>query len=319
LYRSAIESFQNAILSTEKNKSETEISDLSYLALARIAYESGDYDAAVYYYRKMPSDSAKLPVAFYESAWTYFVNGDYTRALGTFQALHSPYFQHYFYPELWILEATLYLNICRYDLSEQAIGRFTEEVATLLPPLEEFLRTVRTPADFYSAIVDTANGAKQQLPKKLVYPVLANAEFYGLYKTVRQIESEERELGRTASQLGAFGQELSAKLQTLKQSKVNELGIKIQQVLKKTQAEIQEYAIKVTEIQVDLDAQKLQQLDVDIRKLGGESVEEAEKSAEGSGGAAIVGADSLQWSFEGEYWRDEVGAYRSFIQERCTK
>ena len=52
-------------------------------------------DAAVYYYRKVPTDSPKLPTAFYESVWTYspkaIMDGP-----GTFQVLHSPYFSHYF-------------------------------------------------------------------------------------------------------------------------------------------------------------------------------------------------------------------------------
>lgn len=319
LFRSALESFQNAIIATEQSKGDREISDLAYLALARIGYESGDYDAAIYYYRKVSKESTKLPIAFYESAWTYFVKGDYSRALGTFQSLHSPAFDHYFYPELWILEATIYLNMCQYELTRKAIDMFNGEVVSLMQPMEDFMQRMRAPADFYGAVVDTANRTKVQMPERLLQPVKANVDFYNLYRTIRQIESEQKIVQQNIEPLGGFGQELAAKLQGLRQSKVNEIGIKVQQVLKKTQAEMQEFAIKVTEIEVDLDALELQKIDSEISTLAGEQITESTKEAAGEGAIAIVGADSIQWPFEPEYWKDEIGSYRAFIAERCSK
>ena len=320
LYRSAIDSFQNAILATEKNDSDPEIGDLAYLALARIAYESGDYDAAIYYYRKVSKESTKLPVAFYESAWTYFVKGDYSRALGTFQALHSSYFDHYFYPELWILEATAYLNMCRYDRARDAINRFNDDVASLQEPMQRLMSNMRTPADFYMAVVQTGNGVKEFLPQRAIRPVLANVDFYNLYRTIHQIEKEQEVLQQNIGPLGAFGQELSGKLATIRQSRVNEIGIKIQQVLKRLQDELTQYSIKVTEIEVDLQVQEMERIDVETQKLFGEAEEvEKEEEASGEGAIAIVGADSMQWPFEGEYWSDEIGSYRSFLTEVCSK
>jgi tetratricopeptide (TPR) repeat protein len=320
LYRSALESFQNAILATEANDSDESVSDLAFLALARIAYESGDYDAAIYYYRKIPLDSPKLPIAFYESAWTYFVKGDFSRALGTFQALHSPYFSHYFFPELWILEGTIYLNMCRYDTTREALDMFDKTVVSHMEPLEQFLRNVRTPGDFYTAIVDTANGRKGDLPAPLVKSVLANADFYNLYRTIRQIDWESETVQKNRAGLGGLGEELAAKLDQLRQSKINEAGIQIQKVLKTTQGEMQNFLIKKTEIEVDLDTEMLRQADVEIARLVGTPEEQAGvEKASGAGAAAVVGADSLQWPFEGEYWKDEIGAYRAFVEERCTR
>jgi len=144
LYKSAVENFQRAINATEiLDDVDPEVRTLSYLALARIAYEAENFDAAVYYYRKVPTDSPKLATAFYESAWTFLLKGDYERALGTFQALHSPYFQHYFYPELWILEATIYVNLCYVERAEQAIKQFDERVSALSIPLKKMVRAFR--------------------------------------------------------------------------------------------------------------------------------------------------------------------------------
>jgi tetratricopeptide (TPR) repeat protein len=191
LYKSAVQSFQDAILATEENKSDSEIADLAYMALARVAYTNNDFDAAIYYYRKVPQGSYKQATALYESAWVYFVKGDSTRSLGTFQTLHSPYFSHQFYPELWILEATVYMNICRFDYAEEALGRYQADISPLGIPLKQFLLKTTRPEDYYRALVDTVAGKEVWgLPKTLTAEVLADVEFYNLYRTIKQIEKE---------------------------------------------------------------------------------------------------------------------------------
>ncbi len=315
LYRSAVQSFQNAIIATESNESQREVASLAYLALARIAYEAENFDAAIYYYRKIPSDSVKLATAFYESAWTYFVKGDYSRALGTFQALHSPFFDHYFYPELWILEATVYVNMCRPGYAREAINLFDSNVNALAIPLKQLLAKLRTPQDFYKALIGIAEGQKTYLiDRRVIHPVLANVEFYNLYKTVQQIQWEEKELGKVRNQLGQFGADLLAKLGSLRQSRINEAGIKVQQVLKQLEAEMAEYAVKRTEIEIDLSVQDMEK---QTRELQGMEEKPDTTDVEIEGSTAIVGSDSMSWKFEGEYWKDAIGGFRSFLKSEC--
>ncbi|HIN86975.1 MAG TPA: hypothetical protein EYN06_10865 [Myxococcales bacterium] len=319
LYRSAVQSFQTAIISTESNESDAEVSDLAYLALARIAYEAENFDAAVYYYRKVPSNSNKIATAFYESAWTYFVKGDYSRALGTFQVLHSPFFEHYFYPELWILEATIYVNLCHYDSAREAINQFNTKISALAIPLKRLLSQLRTPQDYFKALQKIATGDNLKyvgINRRIVFPVLANVEFYNLFKTVKQIRWEEDEIYKVKEQLGQFGKDLHSKLGALRLSGINAAGIKVQQVLKQVEAELADYAVKVTEIEVDLSAEEIMR---QTRKLQGVEEETVTATAETGGTRAIVGSDSMSWRFEGDYWKDARGGFRSFLQSKCVK
>ncbi len=380
MYKSAVESFQQAVLATERNESDVRIADNAYLALARIAYESGNYDGAIYYYKKIPQRSQKLSRAFYESAWTYFLKGDYSRAIGTFQVLHSPYFTKYFYPELWILEATVYLNMCHYELAKAALRQFSENVAAAGIPLKQFMLRMRTPKDYYEGFLGAVKAGGGQnangLPAMLTYPVLSNVEFYNLYRTVAQIEKEQADVERNRSDLGQLGQQLGPELQALHQSAVNEIGIKIQQLLKEVDTDIEEYIIKVKEIEVDLADVEINAIDEQtadvfqrqereakintilllvkrkatddeiIKFIDGQEVLRTLKPAEieqlrakkvvsnkviehlyavikvdeeEGGTIAIVGDDSLEWPFEGEYWRDEIGGFRSYLREACKK
>ena len=321
LFKSAVQSFQRAIVATEENESAPEVRDLAYLALARIAYRIGDYDAAIYYYRKVPQGSRKAAQSFYESAWVYFLKGDYSRALGTFHALSSPYFRHYFYPEMWILEATTYMNLCHFDRTQLALQRFEQEVMPLITPLESFLTKTTRPEDYYAAVVALSRGEKRyELPQQLLSSILANVEFYNLYRTVKQIESEQGRLQRSGAQLGEFGTQLMDKLRRLRQERILEIGHTTRLILGDVLKELQKFRTKYIEIGIDLEDLKAEWIEEKARaaETGEDATQEA-GDAEASGSVSIVGSDRWRWPFEGEYWADEVGSFRSTIRDQCVK
>ncbi len=315
--RRAATAFQNAVVAGEETKNQGMV-DLSYLALARLAYTYRQYDAAIFYYRKISKNSPKIARAFYESGWSYFLKNDISRALGIFHALHSPYFKHHFYPELWILEATIYVNTCNITEATEAIKRFQSDVLVLGPPLRDFLKRNRRPEQFFQGVVAAVNTPKTAtLPRKLVSPVLQNVEFYNLYKTVKQIEREERKIKGRLQRLGGFGQELLAKLGQLKGERIAEAGVVVQRTLRQVQKEIGEYQDRLDELKIDLEEKKLQALDDKIAQT--ENKKKLGKTVEQQGAVAIAGSDSMVWPFEGEFWKDEIGSYRSFLKSKCTE
>lgn len=376
MYKSAVENFQGAVLAQEGNESAEEVAALAYIALARIAYELGDYDASVFYYRKTPHESKQLPVAFYEMGWCFFAKGDNSRTLGTFHALHSPFFDHYFYPELWILEATVYLNTCHYEDAKQALEMFRRHVSVLGEPLRQFMQSMRTPAEYYMAVLGMLNGdTTHQLPMQLLYPVLSNVDFYRMHRTVVQVEKEKALIEKHRAELGSFADQNLAILESDRIARMNELGIRIQQILRGTEAELREYEVKVTEIELDLNQVEMEKIEMETQMLMNKErldraveglavmvkrgatveqmmefiqsddiyrrftvtqIDDLEKAGvpssvikevrmmsglekTGGGSVAIVGSDSLEWPFEGDYWSDELWGYRSFMKSECMK
>jgi hypothetical protein len=313
----ASQSFQKAVVSGYAFKNQGMV-DLAFLALARLAYEYQQYDAAIYYYRKISANSTKLVRAFYESGWSYFLKNDISRALGTFHALHSPYFSHHFYPELWILEATVYVNLCHRKQAEEAIKRFEEDVLVMGPPLRDFLKRHRRPEDFYQGIISSINTPRSAtIPRQLASPVLENVEFYNLYKTIRQIRSEESKVKGQLGRLGAFGQELLAKLGRLRSERIAEAGVIVQRTLRDVQKDIARYQDKLTELRIDLQEIIIQESDDQIAQIEKGSKKVESKAVERQGTIAIAGSDSMVWPFEGEFWKDEIRAYRSFLVNKC--
>lgn len=319
MYKSAVESLQRSIIVAEQTGGEAALRDLGYMALARIAYEAGNYDASIFYYKKVPRDSPRAGVVFYEMAWAYMMKGDYSRALGSFHALHSPYFGETFFPELWILEARAYGDLCYPDRAKKALEMFDRTVSYWQEPLRRFINAQKTPDDFFNNFVASVNGAQVQakLPENLTYPVLSNVEFFNLYRTIRQIEREDAEIRAAQDRLGGFAKEMMVKLGVLKKDGIVRGGIKVQQILTGLDAEITESQVQQTEIEVDINMMAINQMTEETRRLVGESDESEAPKARG-GKVAIVGSDTEVWPFEGEYWQDEISFYRSLLTTQCT-
>ena len=322
MYKSAVESFQKSIEYAERNnKADPSVTDLAYMALARIAYEAANQDAAIFYYKKVPRESVRSPVVFYELAWSYLMKGDYSRALGAFHALHSPYFKRTFYPELWILEARVYSDLCRYDEAKKALEMFDQQVAYFIEPLKRYINAQKSPDDFFNNFVSSMNGQRVEapLPREISYPILANVEFYNVYRTVRQIEGENAQLQKNQKRLGNFAAEMLVKLAVLRKDRVFESGVKIQQVLKDLDTSIADAQVHENEIEVDINAAAIEKMTEETRRLVGEGSEEVDQKTKTGSKLAIIGDDTEVWPFQGEYWADEIPFYRSMLTSQCLQ
>lgn len=319
MYRSAVGSFESAINLADALHAPHEIIDLSYLALARIAYENGNYDAAIYYYKKVPKSSLSLSRSFYELAWTYLMKLDYSRALGIFHALHSPFFKHSLYPDLWLLEARVYTDLCHYNRANAALHEFDNTITVLLPKIKTFLNSQRSPQDFYKNFVNAANAPAKAsaLPELVIYKVISDIGFYNIYKTLNEIGRERILLKKNAMALGDVGKNLQKKLSQLYEDKQIQAGIAIQRLLRKVDDSIGDAMVSETEIQVDLNAAAMEKLQIETAQLSGASIGVKKKGTEKQ--SAIIGNDQEVWNWDGDYWWDELSYYRGFVKDKCIK
>ncbi len=317
-YRSAVQSFQNAILAAEKIKdTDPEILELAYLALARVAYEATNYDGALYYYAKIPKLSPRRSTALFESSWTYFLKNDYNRAMGAFHSLHSPYYEQWYYPDMHILEATVYLNLCKFQLAKEALVVFKARYLDQQPKLQAFLENTGDPEAIYNAIVTIyekrGTGEDVGLPMLFVQGVLNNIDFRNSHRIIKNLSREETELKAAVAELGDFGAEVLQRVETAKKTQLIDAGIKVQQVLTTMDQELTDWSIKADEIDFEIDGAR-----ADEAKRALLNPDYVPPTAL-EGTTLFVVADDWQfWPFEGEFWVDEIGTYRRFLATACT-
>jgi len=320
-YKTAVGNFQNAIVSAEGESElddKEDILELAYLALARIAYEANNYDGALYYYNKVDRRSQRYPQALFEQAWTYFQKGDARNALGTFHSVSSPYYDGYYFPDLWVLEAATYLNLCRYELAKEALQTFQDLYLAKLPLLQQFIAAQADPAKIFDNVVKAIEqGDDGPLPAIFGEAILANVRFYDIYKTISQLDRELARLQKAKDNLGPYGEELLAKLEAAAETKRFEAGIETQNILRGIEEDLNNWDVTATEvsIEIDIDEKELQERCLQLAAQG----KPCEFTTEEETVLFLVADDWQFWPFEGEYWVDEVGNYKSYLGDRCRQ
>lgn len=316
----ALRNFERAILAAEASKSaeNDEVLQLGYLALARVFYEVGLYDVALFYYQKLPANSSKNASALFEQSWTYFLKNDHQRALGVFHTLNSPYFSQWYFPDLHILEATVYLNLCKFPQSIASMDAFRGKFLDKRPLLQDYLQQTSDPVEYWKmmTVAMDKNGKKapKTLPPIFVNAVLENVSFYNIYNVVEALHVEKRALEQNISALGEFGEEVLGRVDEQLETKIQEGGIMVQQRLSAVDQELQDWEIKAMQISFDIDSEERRQIQ---ERLVNPDFEPAK--AAGGTTMLIVADDWQPWPFEGEYWVDEVTNYRSRLRTECVE
>lgn len=311
----ALRNFESAIIAAEQAGEESEdILQLGYLALARTFYEVDFYDVALFYYEQIPSESARHADARFESAWSYFMKADYDRALGAFHSLHSPYYAQRYYPELYILEATVYLNLCNFDRSKRSLDEFQRHYLNQRPLLRTYLDSTFEPRAYWEMINQVYQKTDEpELPRLFTNAVLENISFYNIHRVIRSLEAERASLLANINALGEFGQEVLERVESQLEMNIEEGGIVVQQALSAVDQELAEWESKAIQIEIDIENEEIEQLQQQLR-----NPDYVAPQAVTAGTTLMVVADDWQpWPFEGEYWLDEVASYRSRLRTEC--
>jgi tetratricopeptide (TPR) repeat protein len=307
----AIRAFQTAVVRADRLEDGADVRELGYLALARLAYEVGQNDAALFYYRKIPAKSPRHPRAVFEQTWAYFLKQDWPRVLGSLHALHSPYYDRQFFPELFVIEAAAYLNTCNLDQAEQALAQFTQKNSEIQSAVTGFVAETTSPDVYWDSIESwydrqgTSEAVK--LPVEAVRYVLADQQYQGHRTLIDALRRESTELGKASALLGAFATDNAQALDLNMRSKLVDGGLRVAELLRNLDAELTDWNVKSQEVGIEVNTELLNatrgQLEGRRATLAGQT------------GDIGLAQDWLAWPYEGEYWADEVDYFRGNPQD----
>ena len=315
----ALRAFQDAIIAAEEERGgNEEILQLGYLALARTFYQLGFYNISLYYYQKLPTESSRNAEAKLEQAWAYFLKNDYKKALGLFHMLGSPYYEKWFFPDLDLLEATVYLNLCKYDKSKLALAELDDNFLSKQPMLKDYLSEMqqKEPAESWNALINyyEGEGEAKGLPKMFADAVLDDLAFFNTYKQIQALQVERRALTSNIGALGEFGEDVLAQVDERLSIKVADGGILVLQKLGEIDQQLEQLSLQSTAISFDIEKEEKDTLREQL-----ENPEYARPQAAGGATLLVVADDWHPWPFEGEYWLDEVDNYRSTLRTECVE
>lgn len=289
--------------------------------VARTLYQMERFDEADRAYDRIPKESWVWPEILFEQAWNSFARAEYNRTLGKLVTYKSPALAFVENSEIDVLRAQTFLALCLYGDANQVINDFHARYA---PGGEEVKRLLETKAnqplafwDFgkmaLGAPLDTSSGAFRMANRFVRGPY-----FQGLVRGERDVASE-----RVAAQRFA---QLSGGL-TLPGERSGGFPVFLGQVLSWRENAIRQQG-GVFVLNSLLDHHSV--LIADVEKMAFIKLEMLRRAKDKLIGKNEVGVergrgnrkpkrrdDQYFWTFNGEFWNDELGDYVFALESEC--
>jgi len=323
--KEAGEAFKSVLRATidESDDESKRFTDIAHLSLARTFYSVGQFDSAVKYYDKVSTNSRDWANSLFESSWANFMlqAKGYPKALGNIHTLQSPYFEDFVSPEslaeALTVRATIFYYNCLYDRAAQAIEVFNAKVPPLTKDLKDLYAATDDSTEFYELAVRILSD-KSGIAENLARAAKAALSDLSLRRKFEYVSQLEEELERFDAAEAAWKQTGVANAVytdlSLQQSLVvNEAGELARTRIKRLVGELSTLTTRTIKIEYEILQGEKGALRQEIV-----SEQQADRSvSEREVGNVVVDDEHQRWSFDGEWWRDELGYYRVQLKNRC--
>lgn len=321
----AIESFKGCrrmagrgVARTKFRKKEFEDLEARCTAgLARAYYQAGHHDRAEEAYDEVPKASFVWTDILFEQAWNSYAKADYNRALGKLVTYRSPSLGFVFNPEVDVLRAQSFLAMCHYDDVNKTLNEFNRSYAGVGEKMKSFLVAHDRDLGWFYGF------AKQVFYQKLHTTDMLNRAlnrfirgpyFAALIQQERMAQHEGARIHRFTDQQGhqRFGAFLE-KVVLWRAKTVRLLG-----------------GLFVRNSMYDLygdllaDLDKMSFIKLEMLKRTKQTLERKQVMSEDEDGVMKRGSADIDrkdyqyfWTFNGEFWLDELGDYVFALESQC--
>jgi len=266
-----------------------EVKNEAKKALARVVYEQGDFIDAYRLYREIDAPELTLADVILEEAWAKYRQGDYKKAMGLLVAFRAPSFQSLFKPEQYLLKTLIYMQFCHYGAAQEALGAFQDRYGDIL-----------------TCIGQRGDLSENPQAKEILVglPPVQRIDAY-----LRELERENAALGeRKASEAFIEG------VRPIYALKMSEVERQRERVWSREADRVKRILFDYQE-QANLLAYEsgMHQYQKVKKMYYGEGLDGEGKAGEG----VPRFAKDTYYTFQGEYWSDELDDYTFLIEDYC--
>jgi tetratricopeptide (TPR) repeat protein len=292
-------------------KKQLEINrDYCQIGIGRAQFAAGRYTLAEAAYSGLPKQSYVWPEILFEEAWNAFYIGEYNRTLGKLVTYKAPPLSHYFNPETEVLTAMTYLHMCLYDDARKTIDTFYGNYESDARGVRNFLDSH---SGDYRLFFDMARGRESGTVRgnALMNVFMNDIVNEPTYKELRDVLVEAaKELPKTSrTGAGRFGKILERSLRETIGVQRNLIGAWVKSSLSNRYIQMYKSFSGMSYIKLEVLARAK---DVLYQRESGYRVRGDIKNLERK-------ENQYFWSFNGEFWADEIGDYVFDLKSECKK
>lgn len=296
---------------------ERQLLELTWLGMARVFYSVGEYNKAIKYYSLIPRKSPVWPKALFESSWAYFQLDKANKALGNLHTINSPFFARSYFPEAPILSGVIFFYNCKYARVRYELEEFEFTYLPIKDELEQVIADNQDPGKMVEWLRDLQSG-KSSADEKITRILAASLDDKQIQRKLKLIEATSVELGKIEKlpstwKSSALGGALVQDATVAREFAINELGELVQSRLKRVRDQIVDLNVNRERILFEVERAERGEIEAEMRaemQLDS-NVTDAKRVA--------VTDEELYWTFDGEYWKDELGYYFFTVNTECKR
>lgn len=310
---------------------EVRLREFTVAALGRVFYQVGStlwkmgerekaansWSTAMKYYNAFSRNSSMWLESLFEASWVYYRVDNFGKALGLLLTLNSPFFNDKYYPEAMLLQATIYYTNCHYDRVVDILSDYKATYEPLKKQVDTLVSRLFQPEEVYDFLHMVQEADKDSYDPTLQLVLEASVQDRELQRGLAYIDmlDDEKERIHTSSFGGStLGQNMLQEIEAARMLSVVEAGKKGKQRLERLQEELRDLSNRALDIEIETTekyAARAELIEQDPNALV-----EFERQID-----EVMSADDehLYWTFDGEYWNDELGYYWYYIYSRCGR
>lgn len=284
--------------------------DYCIAGIARVQFSNKDYQKAELNYLDIQKTSFVWPEILFEEAWNSYYVKNYNRTLGKLVSYKAPVFNFIFKPEVEVLKALTYMKMCLYEDAKKTADDFYTELYDQSKELRRFLNSRgKDYRYFYNLMAD--HEAKKTLPLPILDSLMSSISKDGAFIEMKgAFASAIAEYNKLRKQRqSGFRSNLIRNLKVVMDEYRTVLGAYVRAGLVSKYAELYSAFQGMSYIKLEILAQKKERLyQTDVAPKGKKR-----------GDVKYIERNDKQyfWTFNGEFWADELGDYVFALRSEC--
>jgi len=294
----------------DKRKKQYEINrDICLAGIARSQFASGKYDLANSSYLDIPKSSYIWPDILFEEAWNSFYLRNYNRTLGKLVTYKAPIFDFVFNPEIDVLRSLTYMELCMWGDAVNSVNQFYAKYENQSQGVRDFIKKKGKDYKYFyllakSRMTDKVRG--NELLNNLLRSIVNDPAYGEMYLAFNKGKDEIEKLN------GLKNPRLKRSLQQgLRESLVMQRDLIGSYVRKRLLLDMDK---------LDKAFEGMSYIKLEILAMRKNEIYEFDSNISRSRGdiANLQRTDKQYfWTFNGEFWADELGDYVFSLKSEC--
>jgi tetratricopeptide (TPR) repeat protein len=298
--------------------------NLVNLTMGRVFYTTRQFQTAIKYFDKVETESEFWLEALFGSTWSYFQINGFDKALGHIHTLNSPYFESEFYPESLIVKSVIYFYNCRYDDAAGVEAKFEDTYKPVIEELRKYLERFSEDEQFYTFVAKFRRGKVTLTPRiqRIVSITLSDKALLKQFEQIEQIDKEQKQLKLDKKKWDGdkIAQRLEEDLDIAKTFAIGEAGTQVKTRFQRVQTDLNDLIRQGIKIKFEVAKAQAGEIEEELQRELADAAAPTEPNTAKKGravGGIFVDDEHQLWNFDREYWKDELGYYRTPVESKC--